>query len=128
MAKRIFIVDDSKVVRQFLRTHLENSSENVVCAEAQDGLDAVQRAAEVAPDVIVLDFCMPRMNGMEAAGILHDRLPNVPIILYTLRSEIVNTTLAKNSGICAVVSKTDPFDVLLGEVRRCAEIGGSYSA
>lgn len=126
--KRIFIVDDSRVVRRFLRTHLENNSENLVCAEAEDGLDAVRRVAEVAPDVIILDLSMPRMGGLEAAEILHGVLPNVPIILYTLHAEIVNETLAKNSGVRAVVSKTDPFDVLLGEIRSCSEIGRSRSA
>ena len=128
MAKRIFLVDDSKVVRQLLRTHLENNLKNLTCAEAEDGLDAVERAAEVAPDVIVLDLCMPRMNGLEAAEILHGKLPNVPIILYTLHTEVVNKTQAKNSGIRAIVSKTDPFEVLLGEIQGCTEIGRSISA
>jgi CheY-like chemotaxis protein len=128
MPKRIFIVDDSTVIRQFLRTHLQNTLKNSICSEAADGLDAVERVAELAPDLIVLDFCMPRMNGLEAAGIIHGMLPEVPIILYTLHTEIVPEMVAKAAGICAVVSKTDPMDVLLGEIQSMAGIGRAASA
>ena len=82
MPKRIFIVDDSKIVRQLVRTYLETRLEHVVCAEATDGLDAIHRAREVEPDLIVLDLSMPLMSGLEAGAILHDMLPRVPYSLY----------------------------------------------
>ena len=66
MAKRILIVDDSAYLRVALRTALEAKLE-VTCAEATDGRDAVNRALELNPDVIVLDLSMPVMNGLEAA-------------------------------------------------------------
>ena len=75
MPKRIFIVDDSKTVRKLVRTYLENRLESIDCAEATDGLDAIHRAREVAPDLIVLDLSMPLMSGLEAGAILHDMLP-----------------------------------------------------
>jgi CheY-like chemotaxis protein len=117
MPKRIFIIDDSKIVRQYVRTHLETRSDHVVCAEAVDGLDAIRLAGEVKPDVIVIDLCMPRMDGMEAAAILHGMLPRVPIILYTLHKEIVSEKRAQAAGIRSVVSKMDQIDVLLGEIQ-----------
>jgi two-component system, NarL family, nitrate/nitrite response regulator NarL len=116
MPKRIFIVDDSKVVRQLVRTCVETRLEHVVCAEAADGLDAIQRAREVKPDLIVLDLSMPLMDGMEAAAILHDMLPKVPIILFTLHKDIVSEKRAQAAGIRAVVSKMDQIEVLLGEI------------
>ena len=116
MPKRIFIVDDSKTVRQLVRTYLETRLEYIVCAEATDGLDAIQRAREVAPDLVVLDLCMPKMNGLEAAAILHDMLPKVPIILFTLHKDVVSKKRAQAVGIHAVVSKMDQIDVLLQEV------------
>ena len=116
MPKRIFIVDDSKTVRQLVRTYLETRLEYIVCAEATDGLDAIQRAREVKPDLIVLDLCMPLMNGLEAAAILHDMLPKVPIILFTLHKDVVSEKRAQAVGIHAVVSKMDQIDVLLEEV------------
>ena len=116
MTKQILIVDDSKLVRQFVRTNLEDRLEHIVCSEATDGMDAIQRVAEVKPDLIVLDLSMPRMNGLEAAAILHDMLPKVPIILYTLHKDIVSEKRAQAVGVRAVVSKTDQIDVLLGEI------------
>jgi len=114
--KRIFIVDDSQTVRKLVRTCLETRLEYIVCAEATDGVDAIQRAREVEPDLILLDFSMPVMNGLEAAKVLHDMLPRVPIILFTLHKDTVPEKRAQAVGIRAVVSKTDQFDVLLGEV------------
>ena len=90
--------------------------EYIDCSEATDGLDAIQRAREVEPDLIVLDLCMPLMNGLEAAAVLHDMLPKVPIILYTLHKEIVSEKRVQAFGIRAVVSKMDHIDVLLDEI------------
>jgi CheY-like chemotaxis protein len=126
--KRIFIVDDSKTVRQLVRTYLETRLEYIVCAEATDGLDAIQRAREVKPDLIVLDLSMPLMNGLEAAAILHDMLPKVPIILYTLHKDIVSEKRAQAAGIRAVVSKTDRLDVLLEEIVNFVGVARSASA
>jgi CheY-like chemotaxis protein len=116
MPQRIFIVDDSKPVRKLVRTYLEDRLEYIDCAEAVDGLDAIHRAREVAPDLIVLDLSMPLMDGLEASAILHDMLPKVPIILFTLHKEIVSEKRAQAFGIRKVVSKMDHLDVLLDEI------------
>src|SRR5579871_4058490 len=112
MAKRILIVDDSKVLRQLVRTYLENRLDYIACAEAADGVEAVEQAQEVAPDLVIVDFCMPRLNGIEAAAILHRIFPKVPIILYTLHKEIIGKAHTQAAGIRSVVSKIDPVDVL----------------
>jgi len=128
MHKRILIVDDSKIVRQLVRTHLEARLPSVACSEAVDGTDAVQRAKEWEPDLILLDFFMPRMNGMDAAVILHAMLPQAPIILYTLHKDKILENRARSAGICCVVSKTDPIDVLLLEVTTLMGIARSATA
>jgi len=118
MPKHIFIVDDSQLVRRLVRSCLEDRLEYIDCAEAVNGLDAVQRATEVKPDVIVLDLCMPIMNGMEAAASLHRMLPKVPIILYTLHKDVVSERHIQNLGIRAVISKLDQIEVLLEQILR----------
>jgi CheY-like chemotaxis protein len=128
MAKRIFIVDDSQVVRQLVRTHLENLVPGVICLEASNGLDAVKHAEALGPDLIILDFSMPGLNGMQAAAALHGMLPAVPIILYTLHKDIVSGARAKEAGILAVVSKMDPLTVLLGEIKSFTGLSHSASA
>jgi two-component system response regulator NreC len=128
MPKRIFIVDDSQAVRRFVRFYLENQLAHVVCAEAADGLDAIKRAIEVQPDLILLDLCMPGRNGLDAAATLHGILPRVPIILYTLHKDIVSKERAQSAGIHSVVSKLDPLDVLLGEILNFVAVARSASA
>ena len=59
---------------------------------------------------------MPRMNGLEAAAILHTMFPDVPVILYTLHKEIISKESTKTAGISDVVAKTDELDVLLKRV------------
>jgi len=66
--------------------------------------------------LIVLDLSMPLMDGLEASTILHDMLPKVPIILFTLHKEIVSEKRAQAFGIRKVVSKMDHLDVLLDEI------------
>ena len=84
MAKRILIVDDNALIRHQIRKLLGSQTEFEICAEAVDGADAVRKVAECHPDLVVLDFLMPEMNGMEAARIIRKLAPRLPILLFTL--------------------------------------------
>ena len=127
MSKRAFIVDDNKIVPQLVRASLENRLEHIDCVEAADGLEAIECAPELKPDVIVLDLCMPVMNGLEAAAALHRLLPRVPIILYTLHKDIVPESCVHALGIRAVVSKTDQIGVLLEQILRFSGLANAAS-
>ena len=83
MTKRILIVDDSDQLRKALRAALE-SELGVTCTEARNGRDAVNRARELNPDLIVLDLSMPVMNGLDAAPHLKRLLPAFPIVISRL--------------------------------------------
>ena len=76
MPKCILIVDDHKYVRQPVRNFLENQGYDV-CGEAVDGYDAIEKAQELKPDLILLDMSMPRMNGIDAAPRLKKLLPHL---------------------------------------------------
>jgi YesN/AraC family two-component response regulator len=76
--KCILIVDDNETVRQMLRHFLEAETGFRVCGEAVDGYDAIEKAHELQPDLIILDLTMPRMGGIEAAKILKQMLPPHP--------------------------------------------------
>ena len=128
MPKRIFIVDDSKIIRKFVRAQLESRLQHITCAEAKDGVDAIQHVSEVQPDLVVLDLCMPELNGLETAAALHNVLPKLPIILYTLHKEIVSKKHVEAFGICEVVSKSDQFDVLVDAILKHMDIVGAISA
>lgn len=128
MRKRIFIVDDSKIMRQTVRTQLEASLEQITCAEATDGMDAIQHIREVQPDLVILDLCMPVLNGLETAAALHNISPKLPIILYTLHKDIVSERRVQAAGICEVVSKTDQIDVLVEAILKHMDVPRTVSA
>jgi DNA-binding NarL/FixJ family response regulator len=106
--KQILLVDDSEVIRVATRHFLERQPGFAVCGEAIDGLDAVEKAQELRPDLIILDLAMPRMNGLEAARELRAMMPGVLIILFTWYADAVQAGDAKNAGISAIISKTNP--------------------
>lgn len=66
MGVRIVLADDNDTVRQLIKTLLETRSEWQVLGEAQDGREAIEKASELNPDVVILDFRMPGMNGIDA--------------------------------------------------------------
>lgn len=106
--KQILLVDDSDAIRAATRHFLERQPGFAVCGEAVDGLDAVEKAQELHPDLIILDLAMPRMNGLEAARELRAMMHDVPIILFTWYAEAVPVEDAAAAGVNVVISKTDP--------------------
>jgi DNA-binding NarL/FixJ family response regulator len=114
MPTRILIADDHAFVRRGLRLFLEGSGHDcVVCGEAQDGVDAVQRAKELRPDVIILDLAMPKANGFEAAAQIAKELPGVPVLLHTLHNSPQLRIEAKKYGIRMVVPKEEGAGALV---------------
>jgi len=81
---RILVVDDSELMRRCLRTLLEQHDQWRVCSEAANGREAIEKARQSSPDVIVLDFQMPEMNGLDAAREIRRETPEVPILMVTL--------------------------------------------
>lgn len=76
MAVRILLVDDHPIVRQGLRTLLQGRNDWQVVGEASDGIEAVEKVESLQPDVVVLDVTMPRMNGLEACRLIHQKQKN----------------------------------------------------
>jgi CheY-like chemotaxis protein len=105
--KSILIVDDSRAVRTVTRLFLESQPGFVVCGEAVDGLDALEKARQLSPDLIILDLDMPRMNGLQAARELQTMMVRAPIILFTIHADEVRPQEAWDAGVSAVVSKTN---------------------
>lgn len=83
-----------------------------VGGEAQDGVEAIQKARELKPDLILLDFSMPKMNGLEAASALKKILPDVHIIVFTMYADALGSRLSSEAGVDLVVSKAEGLKVL----------------
>ena len=114
--KRVFIVDDSSIVRNIIKTFLSESGSLEVCGEAFDGLDAVEKVAAFKPDVILLDFAMPRLNGADAACKLKRLMPDTPVILFTMYGKSIGNSVTSPLAVDAVFSKPDGIASLVNAV------------
>src|ERR1700719_37116 len=118
---RILVIDDGDSVRDIIRVFLERDGFEV-CGEAADGVEAIEQAKKLKPDLIVMDLAMPRMNGAEAASILSKTMPDVPVVLLTLYQNVLGTALASAVGVKAIIDKTDGMDKLVACVHSLLKI------
>jgi DNA-binding NarL/FixJ family response regulator len=101
-------VDDSELIRLATRHFLESHPGFKVCGEAVDGIDALEKASHLNPDLIILDIAMPRMNGLQTARELRARMFQAPIVLFTWYADAVQPGDIEEAGITAVISKSNP--------------------
>ena len=107
MASSVLIVDDNQMVRKVVRHFFESLPDWNVGGEAGEGAEAVQKATELKPDLILMDFSMPNMNGVEAASVVKKMLPDVHIILFTIFNDALGSGLTSAVGVDLVVPKSE---------------------
>jgi CheY-like chemotaxis protein len=107
MPKRILIADDNEVVRGRLGELLESQDGWEVCAAVANGRDAIQKAVELKPSLIILDMAMPQMDGLSTAREISKILPSIPIVLFTLHKFPTIELEAMKAGVRHVVAKPD---------------------
>ncbi|HJX84753.1 MAG TPA: response regulator transcription factor [Candidatus Angelobacter sp.] len=104
---RILVVDDNPLVRRNMRSVLEQHDNWQVCGEASNGQEAVERFRQSRPDVIVLDFQMPQMNGLDAARIITHLSPGMPILMVTLYLSQQLREAARRIGVRGACAKAN---------------------
>src|SRR4051812_12002993 len=109
---RILVVDDNLFVRRQLRELLAKHPDWEVCGEGSDGFDAVQKAQELAPDLVVMDLSMPVMNGLRAAREIGSFAPALPIVMFSMYLSPHFTEAARQAGARGVVSKSQPHQII----------------
>jgi DNA-binding NarL/FixJ family response regulator len=113
----ILIADDNANIRVLLRTFIENQTPFKVCAEASSGVEAIEKAKELVPDVVLLDLAMPNLNGVEAASVLKRVIPDVRLILFTMKVDGLGRSLASAIGIDFVLSKEESITKLADHLK-----------
>ncbi|MGD0429116.1 MAG: response regulator transcription factor [Candidatus Acidiferrales bacterium] len=103
---RILIADDSPTVRAGLKLLLQYHENWTICGEAEDGQQAVKKAAELKPDVILLDISMPAMDGLSAAEIIRRDAPEAEILIVTHFESLDLARYAAQTGVRAYITKS----------------------
>lgn len=112
--KRILIADDNASVRRGLRSLIATHLDWDVCGEAANGREAIDRARELHPDLLLLDLVMPGMNGLDAGRELARVEPDLPILLCSVQLSTFVVDEAEKAGIQGAVSKSKVSQIIDG--------------
>jgi PAS domain S-box-containing protein len=115
---RILVVDDHQAVRRGLCSLLSSRTDWMVCGEAVDGLDAVEKARTLRPHVVLMDVSMPRMNGIDAAQIIRRELPESRIVIVSQNDPSIISRQLREVDAAAYVAKSDLPQLLLPTLDR----------
>ena len=115
--RSVLIVDDNPVIRQALCELFTREGDFDVCGEAENGKEAVEKAQQLLPDLIVTDLSMPIMNGLEETRALKKIMPAVPVIIFTEHIDRFVEKEAAAAGVSAIVSKSQDVAVLIATAR-----------
>jgi signal transduction histidine kinase len=113
---RILIADDHELVREGLRALLASRPAWEVCGEAADGVEAIEKAAELQPDIVLLDVSMPRLSGLEAAALIRRESPTSEILIVSQHDPAEMLASALKAGARGFVSKSDIASNLLSTI------------
>lgn len=103
---RILIADDSDLVRHGVKKILAPRTGWEICGEAKDGTEAIQSAASLLPDVVLLDVSMPGLNGLDVARILREKVPAVKIVIMSQHDPALLLPRAIEAGAHACIDKS----------------------
>ena len=115
---RVLLVDDHRMFRQGLRDILERHGDLRVVGEAGNGREALALAAELAPDVVLMDLQMPELDGVAATRALAERQPEAKVVVLTMYREVQHLVAAIQAGAKAYVLKDADAAELVGIIRR----------
>ena len=118
---RILIVDDHAIVRRMLKVLVETHSGWEVCAEAENGEEALAKIKQHKPDVVIMDMAMPVKDGLSASREISAAMPSVPIIMHTLHYSPELELEAKKAGVRKVIPKAESGDGLLDAIADLVE-------
>jgi two-component system, NarL family, response regulator NreC len=121
MKTRVLLADDHNMIRQGLRALIENEAGMSVIAEAEDGLEAIELAAELAPKIVVMDVGMPKMNGIEATRRIVEADPDIKVLALSMHSDKRFVKEMFAAGASGYLLKDSAFQELALAIRTLAD-------
>lgn len=125
--RRILLVDDARAVRHALRNLLESRTSWEVCGEAADGREAVEKARELSPDIVIMDLSMPVMDGLEATRQIRSLFPAMPVLMVTQYESEHARKAAVDAGANGFVSKGRAAVELRAAIEAVFESGSYFT-
>lgn len=114
----ILIVDDEPQIRNILRTIMEKHEGWVVCGEAADGIEAIEKAAELKPDLVLLDISMPNLDGLSALPQIREHNPAAAVLILTLHESLDMARLSSLAGASGYIAKSLAATELVPEIEK----------
>jgi DNA-binding NarL/FixJ family response regulator len=124
---RILVVDDHDVVRQGIRLILRRHPDWLICGEAENGLQALEKEKELRPDLIILDVSMPGNDGLEVAAELRNRCSAAQVLVLTMHDSKEITAAVKTVGAKGYVAKSHAARDLAKAIQTIADGGNFFS-
>lgn len=118
---RLLLAEDHTILRQGLAQMLDQESDMEIVGQAENGAQAVQLAAQIVPDVILMDMSMPIMSGIDAAREIHRTLPQVRIIGLSMHEDEASAADMLAAGASLYLTKTGPTQNLIQAIRSCTK-------
>jgi DNA-binding NarL/FixJ family response regulator len=115
---RVLIADDHAVVREGIKSIVSDAPDMVVVGEASDGVEAIEHAARLLPDVVVLDVQMPRGGGLETLRALRRAHPGIPVLILSFHSESVLGVPFLREGASGYLAKDNAGEALVDAIRK----------
>jgi DNA-binding NarL/FixJ family response regulator len=124
---RVLLVDDHAMMRDGIKALLASDPDIQVIAEADNGRDAVRYAEELNPDLVVMDISMPDLNGVESTRLIHDKWPQIRIVVLSMQSTSEYVFRALQAGASGYLVKTSAGDEMIAAIRS-VHAGNRYLA
>ena len=119
----ILIADDNPNIRQLLRVFIETQTGLTVCGDADNGAQAIEKAKELEPDIVLLDLAMPMLNGIDAASVIRQLMPAVRLVLFSMKVDTLGKALTSAIGIDFVLSKEESINKLADYLQSLDTLG-----
>lgn len=114
---RVLIADDHAIVRDGIRQLLRNEEDLAVVGEALDGREALEKARDLSPDVLLLDIAMPRLNGLEVIDLVREAAPDTQVVVLSMHAKESYVKQVLASGALGYVLKASPSSDILAAIR-----------
>jgi len=114
----IFIVDDHAVVRQGIKSLINQNADMFVCDEAEDGPSALRKLLDIKPDMAIVDISLTSMSGLDVIKSMKIQCPSMPILVFSMHDEMIFAKRALRSGASGYTMKSEPSGILIDAVRK----------